>query len=318
MLKELLIQTLSLQSESGREEQVIEFVQNFCEKNELYYEMDEMSNIYIIKGEADLYPCFVAHMDTVQDIVENKTVIELEGCLFAMNAFTMDRIDIGGDDLVGVFICLQALLKLDVCKVALYREEETGCTCSYESDISFFDNVSMGLQFDRNGNSGFVINAAGTDLSSKEFQDTILPTINQFKYKFIRGGMTDVMALKELGVSCPLANIECGYYNPHSSESFVVIQHVENALNLGLEIIKNYGNIYFTPHQHIFVKTYSKQDYKWYEDYESKFIGSMWEKDEQLLCSDCYKPVDEWENDEMLCDECFDYYYEYDEKQKIM
>jgi len=317
MLKELLIQTLSLQSESGREEQVIQFIQNFCDKNEIYYEMDEMSNIYITKGESDLYPCFISHMDTVSDIVENKTVMELNGCLFAMNAVTMDRIDIGGDDLVGVFICLQSLLKLDVCKIALYVLEETGCNGSFNSDISFFDNVNIGLQFDRNGNSGFVINASGTELSSKEFQDTILPTLNEFNYKFIRGGMTDVMALKELGVSCPLANIECGYYNPHSFDSFVVIEHVEKALNLGLEIIKNYGNIYFTPYHHIFVTSNVKEKYDWHFE---KDVYDWKEIDEQMLCCDCYKPVDEYTNDETLCDECFEYYYEFNKgskKQKI-
>ena len=294
--KELLINVLSLQSESGKEEQVIEFVENFCEEHNLSYSKDEMNNIFITKGVSDIYPCFIGHMDTVSPIVENKTVMELNGCLFAMNAATMDRIDIGGDDLNGCFICLQSLLKLDVCKVALYTNEETGCTSSFESDTSFFNDVSFGLQFDRKGNEGFVIDACGVELSTKEFQDTILPTINKYQYKFVNGGMTDVMALKEIGVTCPLANIECGYYNPHSSDSFVVIEDVERVLLMALELVENYGNITFTPQEFVLPH---KDRYQW--DYI---------KEQPLHCSDCFKPVDSFTNEEELCDECYDYYYE--------
>lgn len=32
----------------------------------------ENGNIYVIKGNADLYPCIVAHMDTVHDIGINQ------------------------------------------------------------------------------------------------------------------------------------------------------------------------------------------------------------------------------------------------------
>jgi putative aminopeptidase FrvX len=255
-----------------------------------------MNNIFITKGISDIYPCFIAHTDTVSSIVENKTVMELNGCLFAMNAFTMDRIDIGGDDLVAVGICLQSLLELDVCKVALFSSEEIGAVGSYNSDISFFNDVSFGLQFDRKGNEGFVINACGVELSTKEFQNTILPTISKYQYKFVNGGMTDVMALKEIGVTCPLANIECGYYNPHSSDSFVAIEDVERVLLMALELVENYGNITFTPQELILPY---RDKYEWYNVTE-----------EPLHCSDCYKPVDSFTNEEELCDECYDYYYQ--------
>ena len=301
--KQLLIDVLSLQSESGKEEQVIEFVENFCKENNLFYSKDKMNNIFITKGNSNLYPCFIAHLDTVQDIVENKTVMELNGCLFAMNAHTMERIDISGDDLNGCYICLQSLLELDVCKVALFSSEEIGCCGSYKSDISFFDDVSFGMQFDRNGNSGFVTNACGTELSSEEFQNTILPTIKDFNYKFIKGGMTDVMALKEIGVTCPLANIECGYYNPHSNESFVVIEDVQIALELGITLALDYGNIYFTPQEPI-QSFRNKYDWTFEREIEDDLIK------EHLHCNDCYKPVDSFTNEEDLCDECYDYYYQ--------
>jgi tripeptide aminopeptidase len=280
--------------DSGKEEQVIEFVENFCKEHDLSYTKDKMNNIFITKGISDIYPCFIAHTDTVSSIVENKTVIELNGCLFAMNAFTMDRIDIGGDDLNGCYICLQSLLELDICKVALFSSEEIGAIGSYESDISFFDDVSFGLQFDRKGNEGFVINACGVELSTKEFQDTILPTISKYQYKFVNGGMTDVMALKEIGVTCPLANIECGYYNPHSSDSFVVIEDVERVLLTALELVENYGKITFAPQE-----LDMSYEYEWYNV-----------KEEPLYCNDCYKPVDSFTNKEDLCDECYDYYYQ--------
>ena len=173
---------------------------------------------------------------------------------------------------------------------------------SYNSDITFFDDVSFGLQFDRKGNEGFVIDACGVKLSSSEFQDTILPTINDFTYKFVNGGMTDVMALKEIGVTCPLANVECGYYNPHSDESYVVIQDVEIALELGLLLAIEYGDVAFTPQNSEARKTYDRYDW-----YTPDTITSN--RKTSIYCVDCYKPVEFITNEEELCDECYDYYY---------
>lgn len=289
MYRELLKTVLALQSETYHEWRVFAFIIRFLKKNNIDFHVDDAGSIYAVKGEADLYPCLISHIDTVAEIQSNKTVIELNNCLFAMNKHSMERVDIGGDDLVGVANCLQALLDFDVMKAVFFKEEEVGCNCSYQADVSFFDDVSFGLQYDRKGNSGFVVNACGTELSSFEFQDSISGILYDYGYKFVQGGMTDVMALKEIGVSCNLTNIECGYYNPHSSDSFVVIEEAEHALKMGYEIIKLYGQTEFTKHT---VKSEYEYQKEWFSEME--------------YCIDCNKECSD--NNTGLCLACEQHY----------
>ena len=204
-------------------------------------------NIYITKGEADGYPCLVAHMDTVHDMVEDLTPVRIDGNIIGVNQVTMMQTGIGGDDKVGVFIALECLRLFDPIKVAFFRDEETGCEGSYEADMAFFDNCNFVLQCDRQGNEDFVVNAAGVELSSFKFQMQIAPLLDTFNYQMTSGLMTDVMALKDCGLSCSAANISCGYFNPHTDHEYVNIDSVENCFNLVISIIDQMGNTKF-PH----------------------------------------------------------------------
>ena len=78
-------------------------------------------NIYATKGESKTYPCIAAHTDTVHDIVENFHIFHLDDVLFSLDTKTMERCGIGGDDKVGVFIALEVIKTLDVCKVAFFQ-----------------------------------------------------------------------------------------------------------------------------------------------------------------------------------------------------
>ena len=284
----LLKEVLALQSETYQEWRVFAFVIRFLKNNNIDFFVDKTGSIYATKGESEIYPCVVSHMDTVAPIVEDKTIMELNGCLFAMNGVTMERIDIGGDDLVGVHNCLRTLLEFDDVKAVFFRGEEVGCNGSYEADVHFFDDCSFVLQFDRKGNEGFVINACGTELSSKEFQWSIEGILNNYGYSFVNGGMTDVMALKEIGVSCNVANIECGYYNPHSDESFVVIKEVEKALQMGFELISTFGYTEFTPHYNSeYIYKEKTQDPNWYVDELCKDCNAICSENNTGLCITC-------------------------------
>jgi di/tripeptidase len=41
-----------------------------------------------------------------------------------------------------------------------------------------------------------------------------------------------------------MANMSCGYYNPHLDNEFVIIEDVMNTLNLALELIENIAESY--------------------------------------------------------------------------
>lgn len=248
-------------------------------------------NIYVTKGCADAYPCVVAHMDSVHDIVEDLTAIEIDGKITGFNKVTMEQVGIGGDDKVGIYIAMRCLLDFDNIKVAFFRDEEVGCRGSGDADMGFFKDCKYVLQCDRKGNSDFIINGAGTDLSSAIFQEHVSMLLPAYGYNFEYGSITDVVALKEngLGVSC--ANISCGYYNPHMDTEYVVVADVERCLELVQGIIGLLDGVY----EHEYVPTtYTKYAYtpakiKWDDDYCGMCWADRIYHDE--LCYSCFQDV---------------------------
>jgi tripeptide aminopeptidase len=101
--KDLLIDTLSIQTTSGNEYAMISYIKDFCFANVPEAKVViKNNNIYITKGESDIYPCIVSHTDTVHDIHTHFKVYDDEGCLFAFNKDIGRQVGVGGDDKVGV------------------------------------------------------------------------------------------------------------------------------------------------------------------------------------------------------------------------
>lgn len=243
MIKEELLEVLSIQSYHFKQDLMVEYLKGKISELDCTYEMHE-GNLYVKKGNAEKYPCLVAHMDTVHDIESDLSIVEFDGALTGFNRHTMTQVGIGGDDKVGVFICLQALKQTENIKVVFFRDEEVGCIGSNLADKAFFEDCYYVLEFDRRGKSDFVIDANGVILSTKAFQQAILPYVYKYGYSYALGGGTDVQALRQLGIKCSMANLSCGYYNPHLDNEYVVIKDVENTLNLALELLKNIKNSY--------------------------------------------------------------------------
>jgi tripeptide aminopeptidase len=306
MNKSKLIEILSIQSESYNQWRIFAYIIRQCKRLNVDYYVNN-GNIYITKGIEDNYPCIVAHMDTVHDIAEDLTVIEINGNLTGFNAYTMEQTGIGGDDKVGIFIALQCLELFDNIKVAFFRDEETGCEGSYNADFDFFNDCNFILQCDRKGNGDFVTNAGGIELSSKQFQADILPVLFSFGYKYANGMMTDVMALKECSVNCSMANISCGYYNPHCSNEFVNLQDVENCLLMVQSIVHQFGGTSY-PHSYTPYfdnKTKFTRAARQFDLYEETHT-SKWDRDFiEPYCADCWREAPEANG---LCKNCNEYY----------
>ena len=67
---ELLKKLYKVYSPSGKERTMIKFIWNYTKRiTGTKVETDAAGNLYITKGEAESYPCIVAHLDQVQDIV---------------------------------------------------------------------------------------------------------------------------------------------------------------------------------------------------------------------------------------------------------
>lgn len=196
--EDLLIEVLSIQSKSKNDKLIMDYLKD---KTKQYtQEFDKYGNLYVTKGTAKLYPCLVSHVDRVHEIVKDRKVYKHGDILFAFSADKGEQVGVGGDDGVGVALCLNMLQDFDNCKVVFFRDEEIGCHGSRQANLEFFRDCMVVGQADRRGNKDFVTTACGTPLSSKEFQDDIKKVLEAHQYEFSTGMMTDVMTLKEKGL----------------------------------------------------------------------------------------------------------------------
>lgn len=270
---------LAVQTVSGATELMEEYIEQFCDSINIDAVYDN-GNFYITKGKANFYPCIVAHTDTVHDFQEELLPVVVGSNITGFNPYTMEQAGIGGDDKCGIFIALQMLKKLDVVKIAFFRDEEIGCKGSYDANLDFFLDVGYVIQFDRRGNSDFVTSISGMELSSKRFKHDLTGTLKRHGYKKCTGAMTDVQALKELGINASMCNLSAGYYNPHCPDEFISIEDIDNCLALCENMIKVLGNTHY-PHIATrpvykvtgYKSTYSSRSYdtgKEYREYMSK------------------------------------------------
>lgn len=189
---------------------------------------DNLGNLYAVKGEAETYPCVVAHMDTVHRIEKGGILpLAIGGKIFGMNPDTMRQTGIGGDDKCGIWAALHCLRVLPACKAAFFVDEESGCKGSRGCDLAFFDDCRFVLQADRRGNNDFVNRISDDPLSSDAFQEAVVPIMRDFGYTFSWGAMTDVMALRDRAVGVSVANMSAGYHNPHSDAEHIVYSELE-------------------------------------------------------------------------------------------
>ena len=68
---ELLKKLYKVYSPSGKERTMIKFIWNYTKRiTGTKVETDAAGNLYITKGEAESYPCIVAHLDQVQRYIQ--------------------------------------------------------------------------------------------------------------------------------------------------------------------------------------------------------------------------------------------------------
>jgi putative aminopeptidase FrvX len=250
MDKKLLKEILSIPSYSGNERKLVNFICEFLEENKIPYKVDELFNIYCTKGDADIYPCVVAHTDTVHNNnhIDVRTELKkncrnvLKEAYKGYNAKGKPT-GIGGDDKAGVFACLTLLLELPALKAAFFVSEEIGCKGSKEADEAFFENVGYAIQFDAPFDYMVTEVSSGVplfDRRSEFFKKANNVLIEYIIPEYGSHPFTDVYALKKLfDFSC--INLSIGYYEHHTADEYVILEDVENGIKIGREMIASLG-----------------------------------------------------------------------------
>ena len=279
----LLKKLYAIHSPSGKEDKMIKFLISYIKSlpGDIKLGCDNYGNLYAIKGESETYPCIVAHLDQVQRIhSKDFKAIETRDIIFGYSPSNHQIEGIGGDDKNGIFIALEALKKYHFIKIALFKEEETGCQGSSHAEMSFFDNCRFVIQCDRRGNSDLITSIGCTDLCSEKFIQDIDP--EKWGYKEEQGMMTDVEALKDRGLSVSAVNMSCGYYNPHSDEEVTVKRDIEKCWKLVQHIIEDCVETY--PHE-VGENSY----YGCYDEWEfEEEIHSILQNDPSMTADDLY------------------------------
>lgn len=237
----LLKRLYSIHSKSGKEQKMIKFLLWWIKTNipGAKVELDKkVGNIYVTKGVSDSYPCIVSHIDQVQDTHSRDfKAIETHDIIFGWSPKKKEFQGLGADDKNGVWIGLKCLQKYDCMKAAFFVGEETGCVGSSKADMDFFKDCRFVLQCDRRGSNDLITSICATELCSTEF--IAATDFNRFGYHVEDGAMTDVLTLKENGLSVSCVNMSCGYYEPHTDHEYIVKSDLFNCLAFVEHVIEN-------------------------------------------------------------------------------
>lgn len=248
-----LKEVLSIPTKTYQEDLMIQYLVDYFESKGYDYKLQENGNIYVTKGEAEFYPCVIAHTDTVHSItdmeVREEMLPNLQGELKqSFKAYHREKghpVGIGGDDKCGVYACLDLLEQLPVLKVALFVSEETGCHGSRKADPEFFANVGYGIQFDAPENYMVTEYCWGVQLFDRNspFFSKVGPILEEYmgeKHQLMQHPYTDVSQVTaKFGISC--INFSCGYYRYHTANEYVVVEDLFNSIEMGKAMIESLG-----------------------------------------------------------------------------
>lgn len=251
----LLKQILSIPTYTGEEERLVKFLKTYLNEKSISFKVDDNGNIIATKGKANVYPCLVAHTDTVHQIQSDKIEIrsvhrknpsgELKPAFTGFMPNTNTPLGCGGDDKAGVFICLQLLDYFDNIKVFFSVSEENGCIGTKAAAKEWFKDVGYFIQFDSPENNTMSLTLGGRRLFTENGRFWELAKGLVFEHgitEYQHHSFTDVGFLgKEYGVDC--LNLATGYYNLHTIHEYVVLEDVENSIILGKKLIKLLGQL---------------------------------------------------------------------------
>lgn len=266
-----LYEVMQVPSCSRYEFRMAAYIILWARRNGVDYKFDKKGNIYLTKGklaEGEFYPCVTSHMDTVQDKAKPFALAGAELPLRTrrVKSTTTDEVrheifidgqGIGADDKLGVYISLQIVKNVDKCKAAFFVEEEIGMQGSKELDKEFFNDVAYVIGWDSPDLLRAAWKCSGTQLFTAEFyKNHLRPVVSKWGFTdkcFHSEPFTDVIQIREkTGVMC--MNFGNGGYQAHCATEYLVIEHVDHALGMGLDIVNTIGN----KEQFKFTKTYTR------------------------------------------------------------
>ena len=250
--EKFVYELMSVPTSSSNEYRLVTFIILWARRNNIHYEFDDYGNVYLTKGEikeGEYYPCVTAHLDSVQS--KQKTYaqagqpLQVKTRVSTINKkheIYVDGMGIGGDDKAGVLIGLSMFSHLNTLKACFFLEEEIGCKGSAKLNKEWFKNVGYVMGFDSPDLNRAAYACSGVKLFSANFFKTYMQDIckKHGLTKFQSEPFTDVKEIREqTGIMC--MNFGSGYYNAHSEREYCVIEDMDTACRMGVELIEFIG-----------------------------------------------------------------------------
>ena len=223
-------------------------------KNSIEVHRDTYGNLYLTKGsveKGEYYPCLTAHLDTVQHLQE---LYAVTGTPLPIKERTTEKgqewycenTGIGADDKAGVVIALSLFKYFDALKACFFLEEEVVCRGSHHLDKGWFEDVGYVIGWDSPERNRSAYACGGELLFSKDFYEKVKETCERNGLTNFRNEpFTDVMLIRQLtGVMC--MNNGNGGYNAHQKTEYVVVEEMDEAIGLGIDLIKLLGKERYT------------------------------------------------------------------------
>ena len=255
---------MSVPSYSRNERRMQLYIINWARRRNIKVECDAKGNLYLTKGElsnGEVYPCVTSHMDTVQEKskVYSDAGTRLEIVTSEVQVYTdkdkefyggdykhkisVDGQGIGADCKAGIVISLSLMEHFEKMKAAFFVEEEIGMCGSKAMDETFFNDCGYCIGWDSPDLNRAAWKSSGTKLFSAEFYKNFLkPVCDKWGMTDFRSEpFTDIINIREKSkLMC--MNFGNGGYEAHCYTEYCIIEDMDHALGMGIDIIETLGN----------------------------------------------------------------------------
>jgi putative aminopeptidase FrvX len=271
--------------------------------NNFTYDYDKYGNLYVKKGNAEHYPCIVAHLDSVHNIIRRRCIRVIGDFVMAFDLDNGCQVGCGADDKVGVAIAIEMFRKHDAIKLFFPLDEESGALGSKKCNLGFFDDCCFMIQPDRNfyEKKDYINFTNQTYVTSKEFDKEIEPYLKKYNYSVAKGSFTDIGEIvrkyESTSKNAPCAfNLSC-YINAHSDSEVVYLPLYKDALNLVNDVIKNMSYKMWKVEKKVFFEDYYMFD-------EETYLNHVFKEVDKCKHQCNFEHIDFEFNSVMFCNKC--------------
>lgn len=217
------------------------YLDKFQKGNYTYYQ-DTLGNVYIKPNNSKNEDIVLsAHMDKVHTNGRVATLLydKATGKIYAHNK-DGKQTSLGADDKNGIFAILEIYRRLkadELPSVIFTVDEESGCVGSSGIDATFFEGKKHCIVIDRRNHYNLIYKGGSTYYGIKT--PILFKQLNpDFEYEV--GSCSDANQFCKYVDSM---NVSCGYYNPHGSTEYTIVNELLDTVDAVENFILNAKDI---------------------------------------------------------------------------